>query len=832
MTPGELLVAGRPKFRKDIIVTRHEDSTNAPFVAKDPRTTQFFRFREAEHFIVSQLDGETPLDVVRRKTEERFGATLPQETLTKFVRTLESHGLLETDKARRGSRPRGRLKGGLLSLRVKVLDPDPLLTRMVKPLEPLFSKTFVWLSLAIIILAAVTFASNIGEIHHGLVSLFGVRSLLVVWVLVVVVGAVHEFAHGLACKRYGGEVHDMGIFLIYFNPAFYCDVSDAWLFPQQSKRLIVTLAGPYLELVLWALAVLTWRIATPDSLPNSIALVVLATTGLKILLNLNPLLKLDGYYLLSDWLGVPNLRQRSFDYVGRCFSRLGGQPQEAATVSPRERRIYLTYGSLAILYSLGTLWFVAIRLGGLVPRFQAWGLLMFLALFSVRLRNRLRRLPFWRSSAARPDREAVKAAPKRNGRMVLAILAAALVGSMLVKIELRVSGEFRVLPTRNAEVRTEVEGLVAEVYVREGMKVQQGELVARLSDRDIVAELRKTEAEIAEKQATLRMLRIGTRPEEIAVAEKEVETAEARAVGSARRYREAGTMRAEKMVRQEAAVAKAEERLKYKRNTLERMRSLYATLLISLKDLEQAEEDAVVRDKELAEARGELQITRADDLAEVRKEMALAETGLAEAKGRLSKLRAGSRREEIEAMEAEVARRETQRRFLEEQLRLTKIASAIAGIVTTPERQLRDLIGQHVNRGDLLASVHRLDTVTAEIALSEKDVGDVAAGQRVAVKARAYPSLTFEGMVTSVAAAVRTNVATPLVKGSSMMSPVPEEGGGDRVVLVTTEIENGSMLLKPEMTGRAKISCGDQPILAVLTRRLARVVRVEFWSWW
>jgi hypothetical protein len=64
------------------------------------------------------------------------------------------------------------------------------------------------------------------------------------------------------------------------------------------------------------------------------------------------------------------------------------------------------------------------------------------------------------------------------------------------------------------------------------------------------------------------------------------------------------------------------------------------------------------------------------------------------------------------------------------------------------------------------------------------------------------------------------------------MAPVPEEGGGDRVVLVTTEIENGSMLLKPEMTGRAKISCGDQPILAVLTRRLVRVVRVEFWSWW
>jgi putative peptide zinc metalloprotease protein len=832
MTPGDLLVAGRPKFRNDIIVTRHEDSANAPFVAKDPRTTQFFRFRGAEHFIVSQLDGATSLDVVRQRTEQRFGATLPQETLTQFVRTLEQHGLLETNRAWRRSRSRGRLKGGLLSLRVKVLDPDRLLTRLVRPLEPLFSRTFLGLSLALIVLALATFASNITEIHRGLVGLFSVRSLLVVWGLVIVVGAVHEFAHGLACKRFGGEVHDMGIFLIYFNPAFYCDVSDAWLFPQPWKRLLVTLAGPYLELVLWALAVLTWRIAAPDSLPSSIALIVLATTGLKILLNLNPLLKLDGYYLVSDWLGVPNLRQRSFDYVGRCFSRLGRRPQEAAAVSDRERAIYLTYGLLAIVYSLGTLWFVAIRLGGLVPRFQAWGLLMFLALFSVRLRNRLRRLPFWRRSADRTEPEAPKVAPKRNGRMVLAVLAAALLASVLVEIELRVSGEFRVLPTRNAEVRTEVEGLVAEVYVREGMKIQQGELVARLSDRDVAAELKKTEAEIAEKQAALRMLRIGTRPEEIAVAEKEVETAEARAFGSARRYREAGTMRAEKLIRQETTVTKAEERLNYKRSNLERMRALRAADLISLKDLEQAEEDAVVRDKELAEARAELAITRADDLAEVRKELALAETGLAEAKGRLAKLRAGSRREEIEAMEAEVARRETQRRLLEERLRLTKITSVLAGIVTTPERQLRDLIGQHVNGGDLLASVHRLDTVTAEIALSEKDIGDVTAGQRVAVKARAFPSLTFEGTVTSVAAAARTNVVTPLVKGASTMVPVPEEGGGDRVVLVTTEIENGSMLLKPEMTGRAKISCGDQPILSVLTRRLVRIVRVEFWSWW
>ena len=838
MTPGDILVPGKPKLRSDIVITRHEDATNAPFVAKDPRTTQFFRFREAEHFIVSQLDGETPLDVVRQRTEARFAATLSHETLTQFVRTLQDHGLLETDRSRRESRSRSRVKGSLLYLRCKVFDPDRLLTRMAKPLAPLFSMPFLVLSLLLIAVASATVMSNTAELGHSFVRHFSLSWFLVAWGFIIVVGAIHELAHGLACKRFGGEVHEIGIFFIYFNPAFYCDVSDAWLFPQKSKRLLVTLAGPYLELVFWALATLVWRVTNHGTLPNSLALIVMATSGFKVFFNLNPLLKFDGYYLLSDWLGIPNLRQKSFEYLRGLLSRRGDRPTEPTALTRRERTIYFVYGVLAFVYSFAMLWFVAVRLGGkLIPQYHEWGLLLFLLLFGARVRNRLRSRMFKGTSTLQPARdpagEAAKTAPRRRTRLVaLAVLAAAVVASFFVKIDLRLGGEVRVLPARNAEVRSEVEGLIAEVHVREGMKVQQGDLVARLSDRDLAAELRKAEAEIAEKQATLRMLRIGTRPEEIAVAQKEVATAEARAAYSARRYDEATRMRAEKLAQQEAGLSNAEQLLKYKRSTLERMQALRGLQLVSLKEIEQAEEDAAVKQKELDDARGALQITRADDLASVRKELALATTGVAEAKSKLAKLLAGSRREEIEAQEATIVRLEAQKRLLEEQLRLTEIKSPIAGIVVTPERQLLDLIGQHVNKGDLLAAVNRLDTVTAEIALSERDVGDVATGQRVAVKARAYPDMTFEGTVTSVAAAVQTGGASPDGKASPSKTPVPVEAGGDRVVLVTTEIENGSLLLKPEMTGRAKISCGDQPIFHVLTRRLARVIRVEFWSWW
>jgi hypothetical protein len=115
--------------------------------------------------------------------------------------------------------------------------------------------------------------------------------------------------------------------LIYFQPAFYCNVSDAWLFPEKSRRLWVTFAGAYFEIFLWGLATLVWRVTDPGSFVNHFALVVTATSAFKMFLNLNPLIKLDGYYLLSDWLDVPNLRSKAVAYLrARVTSLFGHAP--------------------------------------------------------------------------------------------------------------------------------------------------------------------------------------------------------------------------------------------------------------------------------------------------------------------------------------------------------------------------------------------------------------------------------------------------------------------------------------------------------------------------
>ncbi|HEV8199638.1 MAG TPA: efflux RND transporter periplasmic adaptor subunit [Candidatus Polarisedimenticolia bacterium] len=724
-------------------------------MVKDPASGRYYRFGEAEASILRLLDGSTPLDTIRRQVEQRFDAPLSSLGLQGFVEKLRSFGLVERSASSSPPPPliRGPVRGSLLYLRFKAFDPDQLLDRMVPRLGFLFTPRFVVLSTAGVAAALIITVANRADIARDVRNLFNLHSLILAWFTVYAIIVVHEFAHGLTCKRFGGRVREMGFLLIYFQPAFYCNVSDAWLFPERSRRLWVTFAGAYVDIFMWAVATLAWRLTETASLINQLALVVVATSAVKTLINLNPLIKLDGYYLLSDYLEISNLRGKAQGYLRAGMRRLFvGGSSEVVRPTRRETRILLAYGLLAGVYSVWLLGWVALWFGRyMVTRYQGWGLFAFTLVLLATFRAPVARTLDTLRAMFRSF-ETLRTAVMRGAR-VFFVLAGALAILWFGKMELKVAGDFTILPAQNADVRTDVEGIIDEIRGEEGDRITKGEVIARLSDRDYLAEIEKVRAQIEESQARLRLLRLGPRGEELSLGMTEVE--------------------------------KAGERLKYAREKRQMLDKLFVQRLVSQKEFAESEEEVSVRQKELEESEGRLKV-----------------------------LQAGNRKEAIESVEAEVRRWEAQRRYLEEQLLRIAIISPITGVITTPK--LKERVGEHVNKGDLIAKVYDVTTVTAEIAVPEKEISDVRIGQRVEIRARSFPRKTFEGTVTSIAPTV--SLAQDALAG--------------RTILVRTRLDNLSGLLKPEMTGTAKIHGDRARLLTLLTRRLSRTLRVEFWSWW
>ena len=753
---------------------------------------------------------------MRSSVEEEFGASLSAGDLSSFIEKLSRLGILESSEHLHAPETgiRGRLRGTLLYIRWSVFDPDSLLNWLDARLRFLYTRGFLVFSLLLIFAAAFVTVLHAGEMGLQLVGSFGFGMLALAWLFAVLAVVAHEFSHGLTCKRFGGEVHEMGILFLFFMPCLYCNVSDAWLIPEKSKRLWVTFAGAYCDLMVWALATLLWRITAPETALNLIALVLLAASGVKNLFNLNPLIKFDGYYLLSDYLEVPNLQRKAFAYLALRFRRLDESARAAlASIGRRERRIFAVYGTLSVIYMTAILGFIVMFQGRwLVDNFQGCGFVLssgiMLLLFSNPIRKAAPNPPAWWEAAKQ------KLLVFNRRARILAVLALAAVLLFFVHMELKVGGEFAVLPRHNADVRAEVEGIIAEVYTDEGQSVEQGDLIVRLSDRAFRSEADKIAAELAEKRARLKLLLAGTRPEAIKLAQREVRTAQTRLLHSRERHEEAERMQDESLAKAESLVENAQDRLSYAEKYLRISETGALEGLISARELQNDQEEAAIRKHELEQAIADLRLAQADDLTQARTAWAMAGDELSEVQSRLAMLRAGSRPEEIEATQAEVDRLDAQRDYLERQIVLLEVRSPSDGVVTT--KKLREKVGQFVQQGELIAEVHELTTVEAEIAVPEKEIADVQIGQMVLIKARAYPNRTFVGRVATIAPVV-TEV---------------EENFQARTLHVTTTIQNSTGLLKGRMTGYAKIYCDSRPLYQLLSRRLVRYLRVEFWSWW
>lgn len=358
----------KPRLRPHVQVTRQFYRGRRWHVVHDPASNQFYRLSPVGYEFVGLLDGRRTVEEVWSLVLGNHGDSAPtQPEVIEMIGQMYSSNLLAIDATpeieqflhRGRERVTKKVKQqaiGIMYFRIRVFNPDRYLTWLEPLLRPLINRWGFLLWAAWIALGLYAILPYFGELAGSFQDAIAPANWLWLAVVFVVIKAIHETGHGVICKRFGGQVHEMGVMLLVLFPAPYVDASAAWAFRSKWQRIAVGAGGMIFELSVAALAALVW-VATRDSgsLVNQLAFNAMLTASIStVLFNANPLMRFDGYYILSDLLEIPNLMQRStkmLQYLAQKYMYRIREARPPSTV-PGEKGILLVYGAAALAYRI------------------------------------------------------------------------------------------------------------------------------------------------------------------------------------------------------------------------------------------------------------------------------------------------------------------------------------------------------------------------------------------------------------------------------------------------------------------------------------------------
>jgi putative peptide zinc metalloprotease protein len=480
------------RTRLDLGITEQRYEGRLCHVVKDPVSLKYYRFNQQEYFVFERLNGRETLEDIRKEFEKRFAPDrLTLEDLEGFARQLVTAGLVQHEspnaarelfEKRRKQRRTKRLATitNILYIKLPVFDPDRLLRRMIKPLWWVFTHTFLWLSVLLMISAGLfvlvhykTFYEKLPAYHE----FFAFRTMLYMWIALGVVKVIHEFGHGTSCKAFGGESHEMGFLFMCFSPALYCNVTDSWTVADKWKRITISFAGIWVELIIASLATFVWWYTPHWPFVNNVSMCLMVLCSVStFVFNANPLMRFDGYYILADWLEVPNLRERSNRFLSNLVQEraLGIEVQPEAYMAPNRKVLFVAYAIGSFLYR----WFVTVSilffLAKWLKPYKLETLSMLLAM------GALASLVFWpmyrlvksiRQRGRLPDM-------KRKRVVVSAVIVGAILGVFfflpLPVSRVRDVGLVQVSEGHREPVHVAETGILTEVLVHDGQRVERG----------------------------------------------------------------------------------------------------------------------------------------------------------------------------------------------------------------------------------------------------------------------------------------------------------------------------------------------------------------------
>lgn len=495
------------RFRPDLKIIRQVQRGEVSFIVKDPIALRYLRFGTLEVSLFKYLDGTRDHAQIATALAAETGITLTGPMVASFVEELEKKDLIERSGSEKSLVLLERLRKqrkltaetaaeghDTLYMRFPFYDPDNLYNKIIKYIWFLWSRPFFIACLILFSLAATILIGNFETVRTGLANLYsfqdkGLRDIAMLVGVLFTVIVLHENGHGLTCKRYGGEVHEIGFMLIYFMPAFYANVTDTWTFESKGAKLWVTFAGAYVELIICSIATFVWYFSTPGYFTHDLAFTFMITAGLSsIVINMNPLIRLDGYFALVDYLEIPKLGDDAAAYLGLLVRRyIFRAPVEIPRYDRRLKLILFTYGVLSFLYRIFiitlTLLFFNRQIGRLFPEM---GIFIFPLVAYRLLRKKLRAA--WKSiHHVYLDKKELLMKPKW---LVTSVATITVILGLFLFLPISYShhATFVMEPTEQVPVRAETEGFVGSVLAREGDFVRRGALLAVMRDIDLEQE--------------------------------------------------------------------------------------------------------------------------------------------------------------------------------------------------------------------------------------------------------------------------------------------------------------------------------------------------------
>lgn len=523
-----------PRLHPKLVMRRHQDRDGEVFMCIIPggRPPYYFRFNQYQYLLATKFDGERSYAEVAAEYNRETGASLTPEQVKGFADGMEKvefwyrtpyesseqlcHELMQT---RHKHLKKKRDWGDLSSITFVEFDPDRYITWVYKHFSWLYSRGFLAWSVFMVLVMCLILGSQWHEVWQDSIGFYdllgkGASHAALFFTMFLTLGAVHETAHGLTCKHFGGSPHRMGAFTIYLVPAIFCDVSEVWVFGGRWQRLATVVAGVLSEVFVASYAAVVWWLTPQGTLLHTASYYIILSGGIFcVLVNWNPLSKMDGYYLFSEYFRFHDIKGQSNALISAWVRRTIFRMPVTVPVFPYPKNIvYPIYGVLSGCYCYFMLTFFSRVAYHMFTYYSPrWAIvpagLVALIIFSTRIRM----LVTFMKDFYHHKIPLVRAHWRRYSLVTAAILAPLLVPIRREYVE----APFVLEPMQRAVMRAQSSGRVDRVLVKEGDHVSAGQLLLSMHDVGVETKLAEAstgydDASARSKEAELRYLDYAT----------------------------------------------------------------------------------------------------------------------------------------------------------------------------------------------------------------------------------------------------------------------------------------------------------------------------------